>query len=74
MIPTSLWLKEILRPLVEEFLGERHLRQQGLFKPEFVRQLLKEHSTGVADHRRQLWTLLVLQLWLHQHGAAIASG
>ena len=71
-IPTSLWLKEILRPLVEEFLGERHLRQQGLFKPEFVRQLLKEHNTGVADHRRQLWTLLVLQLWLHHHNAAIA--
>ncbi|MFA4902775.1 MAG: asparagine synthase (glutamine-hydrolyzing) [Desulfobaccales bacterium] len=72
LIPTSLWLKEILRPLVEEFLGERHLRQQGLFKPEFVRQLLKEHNTGVADHRRQLWTLLVLQLWLHHHGATIA--
>jgi asparagine synthase (glutamine-hydrolysing) len=72
LIPTSLWLKEILRPLVEEFLGERHLRQQGLFKPEFVRQLLKEHNTGVADHRRQLWTLLVLQLWLHHHSATIA--
>lgn len=71
LIPTSLWLKDLLRPLVEEFLGERHLRQQGLFQPGFVRQLLREHNHGVADYRRELWTLLVLQLWLHHHRATI---
>ncbi|MFZ5449666.1 MAG: asparagine synthase (glutamine-hydrolyzing) [Thermodesulfobacteriota bacterium] len=71
LIPTSLWLKDLLRPLVNDFLGERRLRQQGLFKPEVVRGLLKEHDTGIADHRRELWTLLVLQLWLHHHGATV---
>jgi asparagine synthase (glutamine-hydrolysing) len=71
LIPTALWLKGLLRPLVEELLGERWLRQQGLFKPEVVRRLLKEHESGVADHRKELWTLLILQLWLRHHNCSI---
>lgn len=71
LIPTALWLKGLLRPLVEELLGERWLRQQGLFKPEVVRRWLKEHEAGMADHRKELWTLLILQLWLHHHKCSI---
>jgi asparagine synthase (glutamine-hydrolysing) len=71
LIPTALWLKELLRPLVEELLGEPWLRQQGLFRPEVVRRLLKEHDAGAADHRKELWTLLILQLWLRQHNCSI---
>jgi asparagine synthase (glutamine-hydrolysing) len=65
LIPTALWLKGVLRPVVEDLLGERRLRDQGLFRPEAVRRLLKDHFSGRADHRKALWTLLVLQLWLH---------
>jgi asparagine synthase (glutamine-hydrolysing) len=71
LIPTALWLKGLLRPLVEELLGERWLRQQGLFRPEVVRRLLKEHDAGMADHRKELWTLLILQLWLRHHNCSI---
>lgn len=72
LIPTALWLKTDLKPLVEEMLGEDHLRRQGLFNPRFVRNLINEHNTGKEDHRRELWTLLILQLWLHLHNPAIA--
>jgi asparagine synthase (glutamine-hydrolysing) len=71
LIPTALWLKGLLRPLVEELLGERWLRQQGLFRPAVIRRLLKEHDAGTADHRKELWTLLILQLWLRQHNCPI---
>lgn len=71
LIPTALWLKGLLRPLVEEFLGERWLRQQGLFKPEVIQRLLKEHNSGTADHRKEIWTLLILQLWLKHHGPSV---
>jgi asparagine synthase (glutamine-hydrolysing) len=71
LIPTALWLKGLLRPLVEELLGEPWLRQQGLFKPEVVRRLLNEHESGVTDHRKELWTLLILQLWLRHHNCSI---
>lgn len=67
MIPTSRYLKENLRDRVEDLLGEAHLTRQGLFRPEAVRRLWREHEAGIKDHRRELWTLLVLQLWLHYH-------
>ncbi len=65
LIPTALWLQGPLRPLVEEHLGENWLKRQGLFKPAAVRRLLEEHSSGRADRRNEIWTLLNLQLWLH---------
>jgi asparagine synthase (glutamine-hydrolysing) len=71
LIPTALWLKGLLRPLVEELLGEPWLRQQGLFKPEVIQGLLKEHNSGAADHRKEIWTLLILQLWLKHHSPSI---
>jgi asparagine synthase (glutamine-hydrolysing) len=71
LIPTALWLKGLLRPLVEELLGETWLRQQGLFKPEVIRRLIEEHNSGAADHRKEIWTLLVLQLWLKHHNPAV---
>jgi asparagine synthase (glutamine-hydrolysing) len=67
MIPTARYLKENLRDRVEEFLGETHLTRQGLFRPQAVRRLWREHQSGRQDYRRELWTLLVLQLWLHYH-------
>ncbi len=67
MIPTALYLKKTLRELVEELLGESHLRRQGLFRPAAIRKLRLEHDSGQKDFRRELWTLLVLQLWLHHN-------
>jgi len=65
LIPTALWLQGPLRPLLEEYLGENWLKRQGLFKPAAVRRLIEEHSSGRADRRKEIWTLLNLQLWLH---------
>jgi asparagine synthase (glutamine-hydrolysing) len=71
MIPTSRYLKENLRDWVEDLLGESHLTRQGLFRPAAVRRLWREHKAGIMDHRRELWTMLVLQLWLHYHPGPI---
>lgn len=67
LIPVAQWLRGVLRPLMEDVLGEAALRRQGLFRPEAVRRLMDEHLSGRADHRRPLWTLLVLQLWLRRN-------
>ncbi len=71
LIPTAAWLRGQLRPKVDALLGEKHLRQQGIFDPATVGRLVAEHATGAADHRKKLWTLLVLQLWLHHHKTSI---
>lgn len=66
-IPVAAWLRGKLRPLVEELLGEAHLKNQGLFNPATVRALVDSHMSAQADLRKPLWTLLVLQLWLQAH-------
>ena len=62
-IPVAEWLKRELRePLLDELSDER-LDRQGLFRSAEVRRLLEEHLSGRRDHRKQLWTLFVFQLW-----------
>jgi asparagine synthase (glutamine-hydrolysing) len=62
-IPIAEWLKGRLNPLLHELLAPDRLNKQGLFNADFVQKLIKEHETNAASHHKQLWTLLVFQLW-----------
>ncbi|MCY7348494.1 MAG: asparagine synthase (glutamine-hydrolyzing) [Pyrinomonadaceae bacterium] len=62
-IPIAEWLKGRLNPLMHDLLASDRLKNQGLFDEKFVQKLIKEHETNVASHHKQLWTLLVFQLW-----------
>jgi asparagine synthase (glutamine-hydrolysing) len=62
-IPIAEWLKHRLNPLMHDLLAPERLKQQGLFDAEFVQKLIKEHETGAVSNHKQLWTLLVFQLW-----------
>jgi len=63
-IPIADWLKGRLNPLLHDMLAPERLRSQGLFNSEYVQTLIKEHETGTASHHKELWTLLVFQLWI----------
>ena len=62
-IPIAEWLKNRLNPLMHDLLDAKRLRDQGIFNEKFVQKLIKEHETNAASHHKQLWTLLVFQLW-----------
>lgn len=62
-IPIAQWLKGRLNPLMHDLLDPTRLREQGLFEADHVQTLIAEHEKGVASHHKQLWTLLVFQLW-----------
>jgi asparagine synthase (glutamine-hydrolysing) len=68
-IPVAAWIRGPLRPLFEETLGERALRDSGVLEPTAVRALLDMHLSGRADLRKPLWTLLMFQLWSRNYGA-----
>ena len=62
-IPIAAWLKGRLNPLMHDLLSPARLKEQGLFEPDHVQTLIAEHEKGIASHHKQLWTLLVFQLW-----------
>ena len=62
-IPIAAWLKGRLNHLVRDMLSPERLRRQGIFEPEYVQRLLAEHEMGKASHHKELWTLLVFELW-----------
>jgi len=62
-VPLAAWLKKELRPAMEQAFAPDRLRREGLFNVDFVQRLMGEHAAGRADHRKQLWTLLVFQNW-----------
>lgn len=71
-IPIAEWLKGRLNPLMHDLLAPERLKDQGLFDPAYVQTLVAEHENGTASHHKQLWTLLVFQLWYDNFAKARA--
>ncbi|HBR56790.1 MAG TPA: asparagine synthetase B, partial [Blastocatellia bacterium] len=55
-IPVAEWLKGRLNSLLNDMLAPERLRNHGLFDPDFVTKLIKEHESGIASHHKELWT------------------
>ncbi|MEO7538595.1 MAG: asparagine synthase (glutamine-hydrolyzing), partial [Pyrinomonadaceae bacterium] len=62
-VPIASWLRGSLNTMMHDLLSPSRLRDQGLFEPQYVETLIAEHEKGTASHHKQLWTLLVFQLW-----------
>jgi hypothetical protein len=45
----------------------RHDGDEGFFESSYVQKLLREHTEGVRDDRKLLWTLLVFELWQEKY-------
>lgn len=64
-VPIAKWLKGQMKDFAYEVLLDKRAIKRGYFKPESVRQLLDEHTSGQANHGHRIWSLMVLELW-HQ--------
>jgi asparagine synthase (glutamine-hydrolysing) len=62
-IPVAAWFKNELRDALLDELSPSRIRAQGIFNAAEVGRLVSEHLAGRRDHRKQLWTLFVFQLW-----------
>jgi asparagine synthase (glutamine-hydrolysing) len=63
-VPVSRWLNGPLAAATDRWLAPQHLTAGGLVDAEIVARLLRSHRTGLADHGRALWTLVVIQHWM----------
>lgn len=62
-IPIGRWLQGPLQEWMRSVLDQEKLQEDGFFEGAVVNQLMNDHVQGRVDARKQLWTLLVWQLW-----------
>ena len=68
--PPAAWQTGALRDLAEESLAPSRLGAQGIFRPDYVNRLWREHLAGDHDHGRRLWSLVLATRWLEGRAAA----
>lgn len=61
--PIDHWLRNELKDLAYDTLVSHKASGRSLFRPAHIRRLLDEHCSMRRDHHRQLWALLMLELW-----------
>jgi asparagine synthase (glutamine-hydrolysing) len=65
-VPMPGWLTGDLREFMRDTLAPGRVAASGIFRPEVVSRLVDEHTRLVADHSRNLWTLIVFEHWMRQ--------
>jgi asparagine synthase (glutamine-hydrolysing) len=73
-VPIKHWFRNDLTNYALELLDSPRARQRGIFNPQFIRTLLKEHArTSLVNHSSAIWTLLCLELWFQTYMDAPAT-
>ena len=67
-VPVGNWMRNELRPLLEDLLLAPTARTRNYFQVGPLRQLVDEHVQGKQDHSFPLWALLWLELWHREFG------
>jgi asparagine synthase (glutamine-hydrolysing) len=66
-VPIAKWVKGELRGLFEDLLSPHRIKKEGFLNPGYVASLLQDHLLNRRDNRKQLWTLLVWELWMDRY-------
>ena len=70
-IPAHDWFRGPLKPLLLDTLTERTVRENGLFRWEYVSRIIRNHLERRANLGYQLWGLLTLFLWMKRWGVQV---
>jgi asparagine synthase (glutamine-hydrolysing) len=66
-VPIAKWVKGPLKELFEDLLSSSRIKRERSLNPKYVTTLLQDHLVNRKDNRKQLWTLLVWELWLDRY-------
>jgi len=66
-VPIAKWVKGPLKGFFEDLLSPDRIRREGFLNPAYVKTLLQDHLANRKDNRKQLWTLLVWELWVNRY-------
>jgi asparagine synthase (glutamine-hydrolysing) len=66
-VPIAKWVKGPLKELFGDLLSADRIIREGFLNAEYVTNLLQDHLHNRKDNRKQLWTLLVWELWVNHY-------
>jgi asparagine synthase (glutamine-hydrolysing) len=64
--PIRDWLRNDLKPMVNERLDRDFLSKQGIFDPDAIQEMIKKNDSGKFDFSYTIWSMLAIQSWLKQ--------
>src|SRR5262249_27217057 len=62
-VPLNVWMRGELREFLEAGLADTTIRRRGLFRPDAVARMVRDHVRGAVDASNKLFALLMLELW-----------
>jgi asparagine synthase (glutamine-hydrolysing) len=67
------WRSGMLRVFLEETLAPARIGAQGIFRPDTIEHLCREHVAGRRDHAAVLWAVLLTTRWLDRRAMPVAA-
>jgi asparagine synthase (glutamine-hydrolysing) len=61
--PLPQWINGELRPVIQKFLSPAAIERRGIFRPDAVQKLLRDHEEGRRDNALKIWALLMIEVW-----------
>ena len=61
--PLPQWINGELKPVIRQFLSAKAVESRGIFRPEAVQTLLREHEENRRDNALKIWALLMIEVW-----------
>ena len=65
--PMGKWLQADLAFLIDKYLNPDTIKQQGIFQPAIVSELIRSFKQGKIFHYKRLWTLISFQMWYNKY-------
>ncbi|MBF8267068.1 MAG: asparagine synthase (glutamine-hydrolyzing) [Dehalococcoidia bacterium] len=62
-VPIKEWFMGECREYATATILDSGLKERGFFNTDFIESMMKDHTSGRADHMYQLWPLFNLALW-----------
>ena len=67
-IPLARWFRGELRCLLDEYLDQDRLQAEGIFDPDAVQVIVREHDARRRDREAVLWALVFWEMWRERWG------
>jgi asparagine synthase (glutamine-hydrolysing) len=61
-VPVGKWFRNEYNHLIDEYVTSERALGRGIFRADFVRELVEKHQRG-ENHEERLWALLNFEMW-----------